>query len=369
MAVSDSRPRVLFLWETSAGHEANLRRLKPLLEAHPDLDARVEPIPIWDPDGPFEKVGLGAIPARLRPSLRYRRLVTSERWDAIHTSSRGLRGNLHRVRSMPMVMDHDVTPSQLDDMPEYGMRRRGPAWIRDLADRRKVRAAARISTWSSWSRDGFVDAGADPERVVVNPPGVELDVWTPVSGDAPRADDERIRIVFVGGDLERKGGLDLIEWFRTQQDPRFELHLVTPADVTPVPGMFVHRLREHDPRLHELVRTAHVSVLPSRAECFGLVSIEAIASGTPVIQSDVGGASDIVRHGRTGLLVPPADQRAFDSALHDLLSDPARYDAMRIEARADAVRRFGIERNVDTTVDLVHEAIAERRSGLAFSRA
>ncbi|MEM8705572.1 MAG: glycosyltransferase family 4 protein [Actinomycetota bacterium] len=351
------RPRVIFLWEMSAGHRANFKRVKPVLEAHPDIDARVEGVRIYDPEGWLEKRRLGAIATRIRPWLSYRRLVRSEPWDAVYSCSGGIRGNLTYTGRFPLVLDGDATESQMAAMPEYGMTPRGPAWLRARGERRILRAATRISAWSGWARQGFVDAGADDHRVSVISPGIDLDQWSPGDGEPPRATDERIRIVFVGGDFGRKGGDDLLAWFRSSDDPRYELHLVTPHDVPPTDGVTVHRLSETDPEMQELIRSAHVSVLPSRAECFGIASLEALACGTPVIQTSVGGAADIIRPGVNGALIAPSSPAEIGSAVDDLLADPGRYDAMRIQAREDAEARFSVKGNVDATVALILEAI------------
>ncbi len=64
-----------------------------------------------------------------------------------------------------------------------------------------------------------------------------------------------------------------------------------------------------------------VCVVPSYYEPFGLVAIEAMAAGTPVIASNVGGLQHTVVHGETGLLVPPRDHNALKSAIHNLLEN------------------------------------------------
>jgi D-inositol-3-phosphate glycosyltransferase len=67
---------------------------------------------------------------------------------------------------------------------------------------------------------------------------------------------------------------------------------------------------------------AQVVVVPSRYESFGLVALEAMACGTPVIASNVGGLADLVRDGRTGYLVPDGDAAALAAKLLPLLGDP-----------------------------------------------
>jgi D-inositol-3-phosphate glycosyltransferase len=69
--------------------------------------------------------------------------------------------------------------------------------------------------------------------------------------------------------------------------------------------------------------SADVVVMPSRYETFGMVALEAMACGTPVVASDVGGLSFIVRDGETGYLVPEGDARAMADCLNRILHDPA----------------------------------------------
>ncbi len=80
------------------------------------------------------------------------------------------------------------------------------------------------------------------------------------------------------------------------------------------------------PQPHELLstyyRAADVSVVPSRAESFGLVALEAAACGTPVVASDVGGLRSLVDHGRTGYLVEEPDPEAYAGWVRQILAEP-----------------------------------------------
>jgi glycosyltransferase involved in cell wall biosynthesis len=70
------------------------------------------------------------------------------------------------------------------------------------------------------------------------------------------------------------------------------------------------------------LRTADVVVVPSRREPLGLAAVEALACGTPVIASNVGGLREVVRDAENGLLIPPNDPGALTAALVRLL-DPS----------------------------------------------
>jgi phosphatidylinositol alpha-mannosyltransferase len=85
--------------------------------------------------------------------------------------------------------------------------------------------------------------------------------------------------------------------------------------------------------------SAEVFCAPSLGgESFGMVLVEAMAVGLPVVCSDIGGYRDVVNDGRDGLLVPPHDPEALATALRGLLDNPARRAAMAAAARSTAAR-------------------------------
>jgi glycosyltransferase involved in cell wall biosynthesis len=115
------------------------------------------------------------------------------------------------------------------------------------------------------------------------------------------------------------------------------LHLVTRADVSARPGVEVHRhLTPNSPELRALYEQADVFVLPSLAECFGIATVEAMASGLPVVQSDRGGSADIVEHGTNGYLVRAGDVADLGAALSAVLDTPGLARSMGRASRRPA---------------------------------
>jgi glycosyltransferase involved in cell wall biosynthesis len=95
----------------------------------------------------------------------------------------------------------------------------------------------------------------------------------------------------------------------------------------------------HD-RVLETMAQSDVTVVPSRNEAFGLVALESLAMGTPVVASAVGGLPEILADGLKSLLVPPDDARALASKLLDLLTDSAGYAELSARARARFLQQF-----------------------------
>ncbi len=97
---------------------------------------------------------------------------------------------------------------------------------------------------------------------------------------------------------------------------------------------------------------ASVVALPSLwPEPFGLVGIEALAAGRPVLASDTGGVSDWLQDGVSGVLVPPGDTRALARALNELLDDQPRREAMGEAGRSAVAACFSPERHVAALMD------------------
>lgn len=233
----------------------------------------------------------------------------------------------------------------------------------DLPERRPVEAAlmARVDAVvaaTTVDRDHMVAFyGADPVRIHVIPPGVDLERFHPLPrDDAFRAlgEDPCQRMILFVGRMDPVKGLDTLLRAIARildRDPAVLedacLVIAGGDKVEDQPRMDAEMARidalRRDLGLGELVRfvgslpqdelpfwynAAEVVVVPSRYESFGLVALEAMACGTPVIASDVGGLSTLVRDGRTGFLVPDNDPRALADKLAPLLALPEIHDTL-----------------------------------------
>ncbi len=114
-------------------------------------------------------------------------------------------------------------------------------------------------------------------------------------------------------------------------------------------------------QLPAFYQAADMFVLPAtqRSEAFGLVQVEAMASGLPIISTEVGtGTSWVNQHGETGLVVPPGDVQALALAIRTLLADPARRRQMGQRGRERANRDFSRDVMADRVLALYEELLA-----------
>jgi D-inositol-3-phosphate glycosyltransferase len=158
-------------------------------------------------------------------------------------------------------------------------------------------------------------------------------------------------LVLVGGDPDGDPELDRL---RARSG---ELGL---AGRVRLPGAVAHE------RLADYYRAADALVIASRYESFGLVAVEALACGTPVVAAKVGGVPSVVRDGENGLLVPWRCPAAFAEQLDALLADGPRLRRLRARARP-SVEGFDWRRIGDRVRALYRDLTVEDRCALACS--
>jgi glycosyltransferase involved in cell wall biosynthesis len=123
------------------------------------------------------------------------------------------------------------------------------------------------------------------------------------------------------------------------------------------------------PEVIDRMSGARLTVVPSRSEAFGLVNIESMSVGTPVIASSVDGIKEIVRHGVDGVLVPPDDAPALANELLPLLHDAARRGQMGRQARARFLAVYEQSKVVTAQADWLENMLASAPSSRVASPA
>ena len=159
-------------------------------------------------------------------------------------------------------------------------------------------------------------------------PGVDTKLFT-----KPTHEAHGKRVLFVGNAVSGNKGLDVLENVMASM-PHVTLHVVGEvASRSDLPNVVYHGVL-HGKALVRQYQNASVFVLPStgKTESFGMVLVEAMACGTPVIGTDVGGIPLVIDDKKTGLIVPPADVDALGKAIQSLLDNPAK--AARLSDRA-----------------------------------
>lgn len=229
------------------------------------------------------------------------------------------------------------------------------------------RLGVRIAV-STAARDFAAGAlGLPPQAFRVIPNGVDVERFAAAEPLAELVDPGRPLLAFVGR-LERRKGLDvLVRAFIRLRASQPEVRLVVvgdgpdrqrcaellPASVRP-DVWFSGRVDE--PTKARILASADVFVAPNTTgESFGIVLLEAMAAGLPVVASDIPGFRTVLGEGQHGRLVPPGDAAALAETLHLLVTSPPLRRAMGAAGRAD-VQRFAWQRIVDEVQAAYDEA-------------
>lgn len=337
--------------------------------------------------GPYEGIDKVDLPAQLctfaREVLRQEAVAPRGHFDAVHSHYwlSGQVGALARDRwGVPLVHSmHTMAKVKnaalaLGDAPE-------PA-VRVIGEEQVVDAADLLVANTDREADELVSLyGAEPSRVRVIHPGVDLDRFRPQHRATVRAALDLpadASVVLFAGRIQPLKAPDVLvravaELLR--RDPALR-----PRLVVPIVGGPSGSGRERPEALADLVAAlglddvvrlvppvtqgelawwyaaADVVAVPSYNESFGLVALEAQAAGTPVLAAGVGGLVTAVRDGESGLHVPSHDPVDWAEALRRLLRD----DALRLALSAGALahaREFAWERAAERTLD-AYEAAA-----------
>ena len=214
--------------------------------------------------------------------------------------------------------------------------------------------------------------GADPSRLCVNPPGIDLDLFGP--GDAGLARrrlgiDDVPTVLFVGR-IQALKGLDVaVEALGILRERLPDVRMLVVGGPSGPSGDVERRMIEDKVlrlgmersvswwgvqphrRLPDFYRAADVLVVPSRSESFGLVAAEAQATGLPVVAANVGGLRHVVEDGVSGVLVDGWDPADYSKALLRVLESPTSREHLATGALRSG-RRYGWDTATDRLLQL-----------------
>lgn len=211
----------------------------------------------------------------------------------------------------------------------------------------------------------------------VIPNAVDHRRFTPeADGSAVRADlripEERPVVLLVGRIVPHKGIEHLIEAARYVPDAEFVI-AGTGVSLEPMRRLartlgvharvrFLGRVTEE--RLPRVYAACDVFALPSvsRLEAFGIVALEAMSTGKPVVVSDIPGVREVIEDGREGLLADPMNPQDLAQKISQLLEDPTLRREMGRRGREKVVSSFGVEAVTDRIVALYESMRADRRA-------
>src|SRR5262245_21272386 len=364
-----------FLLEQSLGHVTHTKNLLINIALDPEVHAHWGLID-------FEATGIaGKIPvyrsnwtvrAGLRAYREVARMNRQTKLDALffHTQVPAILAQ-RWLRRVPGIVSLDATPLQYDELGAFYKHEQGPAWLEAWKwrlNRDCFRSARRLVAWSEWAKLGLVqDYEVPADKITVIPPGVNVQEWRRPTPRVPHTDP--VKILFVGGDLERKGGLVLLEAFRALRDLRLELHLVTKGRLPPEPNVFIYNnLEANSQPLKDLYHTCDIFALPTFGDTFALVLSEAGAAGMAIISTNMAAIPEFVRDGETGLTVSAGDTVSLTQALKDLVTNPSLRMTLGEGAMAHVSRYYDAPTNARRLLGLLKaEANAARADRLAAS--
>jgi starch synthase len=301
-----------------------------------------------------------------------------------HTWYANMAGHLAKVLyDVPHVVTaHSLEPRRPWKAEQLGGGYRLSSWV----ERTAYDHADAVIAVSEGMRTDVLDCypSLDPARVHVVHNGIDTNTFYPDPGrDALRAvgiEPDRPIVAFIGRMTRQKGVDHLIAAaydvaadaqivLATGEADTAELSAQTATEVTRLasdrPGVvWLQRMLEPD-EVRQLLSAATVFVCPSVYEPLGIVNLEAMACGTAVVASDVGGIPEVVVDGETGLLVhfddrdPAAFRAGLAARVNELLADPERAAAMGAAGRVRAHDEFSWRMAAEQTTE-VYRAVAGR---------
>lgn len=305
-------------------------------------------------------VKMGGLLNYIRGVFAVRRLLVAERFDVVNTHSRIdtlIAGSAGHLAGTPLIVRTRHLSNKVGSMLSY-------TWI-----------PHRVTTVSEYVRNYLISRGVPADRIatayspVVLPPPVE---HSTLRGELGLSEDDLV-VGCVAVMRAAKGHRDLIDAIRPLMATRPNLHMVFVGAGSPTFEQTQAYIAELNltSRIHlmgtrrdvpNLLAGFDVFALATQQEASGTVFVEAQASGVPVVGTDVGGVSEMMQDGVTGILVPLKDGAALTQALQRLIDDAPLRKKMGEAGRRRVWEEgtFSTERLAERTEQLYRDWLAER---------
>ena len=370
--MSQPKPlRFAFVMDQQVGLKTQALNFERVLQDDfPGIDATFIPVNYAAEDpNPVLRAAEKALPQSIRGTLAGVREIrqafaSHAHFDAVLWATWAAKSVPELVKAVPSFLVMDMTPTQMETLGErYGYTKSRArffgGWKRRATDR-LYDAATHLFPWNNWVAGSLTDDyGVPANKITSVSPGTDTDLFVP--DIAQKRSDGVTRLLFVGGDFERKGGDLLMRYLRERSAslPPVELHCATRDTVENAPANvhFYRGIQNNSPELVRLYQSCDLFVLPTRADCYSLVALEAMACGLPVVITDMGGIGDIVADGETGvLLLEKEDYAALSLTLNGLIAGDVKRETMGRAARDRATALFDCRKSVRTIVAAMGEA-------------
>jgi glycosyltransferase involved in cell wall biosynthesis len=206
-------------------------------------------------------------------------------------------------------------------------------WLEGIKEKARLSFADLIVTSSEYSKSEIVSLKINPLSVHVLPPGLDREKFELLP--QPEEEQENKKVLCVGNYVPRKGIIYLIEGFSKIERKSFTLHLVgnrknnstyynkllaVVKELNLTDCVFFYDGSDKE-KIKYLYSSSDIFVLPSLKETFGIVFLEAMHYGLPIVTTNVSAMPELITDGENGLLVPPADSQALAKALSKLVEN------------------------------------------------
>ena len=269
----------------------------------------------------------------------------------------------------PLVVTvHSLEPKRPWKREQLGNGYELSTWM----ERTGIENADKVIAVSTEMRRDIIELyDVDPERVVVVYNGVDVDKYRPASAPEVRRKYgiEGPFALFVGRISRQKGidvllhaaghiagGLTLVLAATSPDTPGLKAEVEAAVEANPH-VIWINEMVD-EPSLIGLYSEADLFVCPSVYEPFGIINLEAMACGTPVVASAVGGITESVADGETGILVPPERPEELAEAINRLAADADLRKRFAQAGRQRVVDLFSWSTIARQTLDLYHSVTA-----------